>query len=162
MVFYFLFLQTSYFKDSFNDLSKIELQSALLNSDECEINQIEGIVTLPINKEEDSTIKIKEMPIINSSSIIKKELCYWNSEWDGIEDYNLWLKLRKQNKQFYNCSEILVRHRIHNDSAFNAKGNNNKVDNLLVSHGFTSRTEKKNNPSKINTPNVNKINMKLF
>jgi glycosyltransferase involved in cell wall biosynthesis len=73
-------------------------------------------------------------PIINSSSIIKKDLCYWNE--NGIEDYDLWLRLRKLGKQFFNCNEILVRHRIHNDSAFNAKGNDNKVDSLLVIHGF--------------------------
>jgi glycosyltransferase involved in cell wall biosynthesis len=73
-------------------------------------------------------------PIINSSSIIKKELCYWIE--NGIEDYDLWLRLRKQNKKFYNCPEILVKHRIHNTSAFNAKGNNDKVKPLLDLHGF--------------------------
>jgi glycosyltransferase involved in cell wall biosynthesis len=82
-------------------------------------------------------------PIINSSSIIRKELCYWNNNWNGIEDYDLWLRLRKANKNFFNCKEILVKHRIHNASAFNAQGNDNKVDSLLVSHGFKSRTEKK-------------------
>ena len=30
-------------------------------------------------------------PIINSSSIIRKEFCYWNE--NGIEDYDLWLRL---------------------------------------------------------------------
>jgi glycosyltransferase involved in cell wall biosynthesis len=73
-------------------------------------------------------------PIINSSVIIRKELCYWNE--NGIEDYDLWLRLRKQNKRFYNCPQILVKHRIHSESAFNAKGNNNKVPDLLKSHGY--------------------------
>jgi glycosyltransferase involved in cell wall biosynthesis len=73
-------------------------------------------------------------PIINSSSIIKKELCYWNE--NGIEDYDLWLRLRKQNKKFFNFKEILVKHRIHNASAFNSKGNNNKVEGLLKSFGL--------------------------
>ena len=67
----------------------------------------------------------KVNPVINSSSIIKKELCYWNPEYDGVEDYELWLKLRKSGKQFYNCQEILVKHRIHNTSAFNSNGENN-------------------------------------
>ena len=67
-------------------------------------------------------------PVINSSSIIRKELCFWNE--NGIEDYDLWLKLRKQNKSFYNCSEVLVKHRIHKTSAFNAQGNNNLVEYL--------------------------------
>jgi glycosyltransferase involved in cell wall biosynthesis len=73
-------------------------------------------------------------PIINSSVIIKKEFCYWNE--NGIEDYDLWLKLKKQNQKFYNCKQILVKHRIHSESAFNSKGNNNKVEGLLQSYGL--------------------------
>jgi glycosyltransferase involved in cell wall biosynthesis len=98
-------------------------------------------------------------PIINSSSIIKKDLCYWNSKWDGIEDYDLWLRLRKLGKKIFNCNEILVRHRIHSSSAFNAKGNDNKVDSLLIAHGFKSRLVES---SKINILQLNKIDMKLF
>lgn len=75
-------------------------------------------------------------PIINSSVIIKKELCHWEPIWDGIEDYDMWLRLKAQNKNFYNSVYILVRHRIHASSAFNAKGNNNKVKDLLLSHGY--------------------------
>jgi len=75
-------------------------------------------------------------PIINSSSIIKKELCHWNSYYDGVEDYDLWLKLRRDGKTFYNCKEALVKHRIHSDSAFNAQGNDNKVEDLLKSYGY--------------------------
>jgi glycosyltransferase involved in cell wall biosynthesis len=78
-------------------------------------------------------------PVINSSVIIRKELCYWNGDWDGVEDYDMWLRLRKQNKKFYNIKKILVKHRIHNQSAFNAKGNNAKVDSLLISHGLKYR-----------------------
>lgn len=79
----------------------------------------------------------KVNPIINSSSVIRKEFCYWNE--NGIEDYDLWLTLRGQNKRFFNCPQILVKHRIHTASAFNSKGNDNKVDNLLISHGYKSR-----------------------
>ena len=71
-------------------------------------------------------------PIINSSIIIKKEFAKWNE--NGIEDYDLWLTLRKMQKKFYNCPEILVKHRIHNDSAFNSKGNHMLVSNLLKKH----------------------------
>jgi glycosyltransferase involved in cell wall biosynthesis len=70
-------------------------------------------------------------PIINSSALIKKKLCYWRKEWDGVEDYDLWLRLRKQKCKFYNFEEILVNHRIHEASAFNSKGNHNKVCELL-------------------------------
>jgi glycosyltransferase involved in cell wall biosynthesis len=101
-------------------------------------------------------------PIINSSSIIRKELCYWSKEWDGVEDYDLWLRLRRQNKKFFNCKDILVKHRIHRASAFNANGNNDKVDNLLISHGFKSRAERQNDPTRIQVPQINKIKMNLF
>ena len=97
-------------------------------------------------------------PIINSSSIIRKELAYWNE--NGIEDYDIWLRLRKNNKKFYNFKEILVKHRIHDNSAFNSKGNDDKVDELLVKHGFKSRHERNNYPTKLNMPH--KINMKLI
>ena len=73
-------------------------------------------------------------PIINSSSIIRKELCHWNE--NGIEDYDLWIRLRKQNKRFYNCKAVLVKHRIHTASAFNSKGNDDLVPKLLKLHGF--------------------------
>ena len=73
-------------------------------------------------------------PVINSSSIIRKDLCFWNNIYDGVEDYDLWLKLKNQNKKFYNCEQILVKHRIHNNSSFNSKGNNNLVSNLLKNY----------------------------
>ena len=69
-------------------------------------------------------------PIINSSCLIKKSLCYWNFKEDGVEDYDLWLSLWKKNKKFFNVPSIEVFHRVHNNSAFNAKGNNLKVENL--------------------------------
>ena len=76
-------------------------------------------------------------PIINSSVIVRKELCSWNSKFDGVEDYDLWIRIQKLKKRFYNCPQILVLHRIHNSSAFNSGGkNNNKVPDLLKSHGF--------------------------
>ena len=57
-----------YFKDSFNDLSKIDQGSNLLNSSECEVNQIEGVVTLPIDRDKITTIAISKTPIINTNS----------------------------------------------------------------------------------------------
>jgi teichuronic acid biosynthesis glycosyltransferase TuaG len=121
---------------------KLEIQSKFLyyydvvGSNCIWFGDINGIVPkiplFDISKEDFSKVN----PIINSSSIIKKNLCYWNPKLDGIEDYDLWLRLRLQNKKFYNCNEILVKHRIHRQSAFNAKGNNNKVKNLLKFYGL--------------------------
>lgn len=74
-------------------------------------------------------------PIINSSVILRKNLCFWDATFDGLEDYDLWIRLRKQNKTFYNSPEILVKHRIHETSAFNSGGkNNNRVPILLKHH----------------------------
>jgi glycosyltransferase involved in cell wall biosynthesis len=73
-------------------------------------------------------------PIINSSALIKKTLAKWLSEWDGVEDYELWLRLWRENRRFYNCPEVQVKHRIHKTSAFNAKGNNNQVAALRGLH----------------------------
>ena len=58
-------------------------------------------------------------PIINSSSIIRKSLCRWDNSPNCVEDYELWLRLWKNGKTFYNCSEVLVKHRLHKTSAFN-------------------------------------------
>ena len=61
-------------------------------------------------------------PVINSSTLIRKSICFWDKKYDGVEDYDLWLKLWRAGKKFYNCSQILIKHRIHKTSAFN---NNN-------------------------------------
>jgi len=92
----------------------------------------EGIVPIiPIGDISDFDFKLVN-PIINSSSIIKKELCYWND--NGIEDYDLWLRLRKKGCKFFNYKEILVKHRIHSTSAFNSKGHHNKVENIFKNY----------------------------
>ena len=68
-------------------------------------------------------------PIINSSCLVKKELCYWDGTLN-LEDYDLWMRLWKQCKKFYNVDTVQVLHRIHTESAFNAKGNHLQVDKL--------------------------------
>jgi glycosyltransferase involved in cell wall biosynthesis len=58
-------------------------------------------------------------PIINSSAVLRKDLCCLNKITTGVEDYDLWLRLWRNKKKFYNCSEVLVKHRLHSASAFN-------------------------------------------
>jgi len=73
-------------------------------------------------------------PMINSSALIKKELAIkykWNPAYDGIEDYAFFLTARNNNKRFYNVDEILVKHRIHQNSAFNSKDNSGLIRQLL-------------------------------
>lgn len=74
-------------------------------------------------------------PIINSSVIIHISLANWNEETtNGLEDYELWLKLNKiGNIKFYNCSQVLVKHRIHNNSAFNLH-NSQFINELLLQY----------------------------
>ena len=74
-------------------------------------------------------------PIINSSVIIHTPLAFWNESESNclLEDYELWLELRKRGVgvvRFYNCDEVLVKHRLHTDSAFNGK-NTGRVEELL-------------------------------
>lgn len=71
-------------------------------------------------------------PIINSSSIIRKTFASWNPKYDGVEDYDLWLRLRRDNRQFYNVDEVLVRHRVHQTSAFNSQDQRSKLAEILA------------------------------
>ena len=62
-------------------------------------------------------------PIINSSVLLRTSLLqYDESETTGVEDYDLWMRLRYLTKppiRFYNIPQVLVGHRIHKESAFN-------------------------------------------
>jgi len=64
-------------------------------------------------------------PIINSSSLIRKELAIWN-ENERFDDYELWLELSLNKKKFYNIRDILCMHRIYNNSSFNSDVEFNK------------------------------------
>jgi hypothetical protein len=57
-----------FFTDSFADASKIESASPLLNASECNINQAEGIITLPVDQANTTTINVTLAPVINSNS----------------------------------------------------------------------------------------------
>jgi teichuronic acid biosynthesis glycosyltransferase TuaG len=61
--------------------------------------------------------------IINSSSMINRRGrdISWDFSWDGVEDYDLWIRLIKDGWTFFNIDMVLVRHRIHSDSFFNTK-----------------------------------------
>lgn len=79
-----------------------------------------GVPTGPL----DRTDFMRGNTIINSSVIIPKKHSYWNN-LVGIEDYDMWLTLRLKGLKFFNCPQVLVKHRIHGDSAFNANDQNN-------------------------------------
>lgn len=97
---------------------------------------MEGITPrIPLNDFSDFDFALCN-PIINSSVLIRKDLCLWLSN-DGVEDYELWLTLRKQAKRFYNCSDILVKHRIHPTSAFNTQDHSNLIAKLIDNYRST-------------------------
>lgn len=60
-------------------------------------------------------------PIINSSALIRKEFAIWNEQLPALEDYDMWLRLWKSERRFYNVQGILTLHRIHESSFFNTK-----------------------------------------
>jgi glycosyltransferase involved in cell wall biosynthesis len=63
--------------------------------------------------------------IINSSCFVKtdcfREVGGWDPAVEGLEDYDVWVKMVKKGKTFYNIQEGLTYHRIHSSSNFNAK-----------------------------------------
>uniref|UniRef100_A0A6C0D5F2 Glycosyltransferase 2-like domain-containing protein n=1 Tax=viral metagenome TaxID=1070528 RepID=A0A6C0D5F2_9ZZZZ len=95
--------------------------------------EMNGIVpSIPLN--DISTYNFLQVnPIINSSSIIRKSECYWRPELNYYEDYDLWLRLRKSEKKFFNIPEVLVKHRIHKTSAFNSTNTSQSLQDLLMS-----------------------------
>ena len=72
-------------------------------------------------------------PIINSSVLIRKELCWWDPSFD-VEDYELWLRLQKLGKTFYNVETILTHHRIHILSAFNTRDHSAQINEIKRIH----------------------------
>lgn len=68
-------------------------------------------------------------PIINSSAIIRKCDAWWDDtdyqyKIKGLDDYDMWLRLKNKNKMFFNIKKVLCKHRIHNTSAFNTSNAN--------------------------------------
>ena len=63
--------------------------------------------------------------IINTSAIFKTkdtiEVNGWDTNIDGIEDYDFWLKLMKKGCSFINVAKQLVLHRVHDGSNFNTQ-----------------------------------------
>ncbi len=57
-----------YFSDSFNNLSRIDFNSLLINTKQAEVDQAQGIITLPIDKSLFVPIQVTTIPVINNSS----------------------------------------------------------------------------------------------
>jgi glycosyltransferase involved in cell wall biosynthesis len=75
----------------------------------------------------DPAILERHNPIINSSSLIRREYCTWelNEINFAMDDYHLWMKICLSGGKLYNIPEFLVWHQIHRTSSFNSKGQTN-------------------------------------
>jgi teichuronic acid biosynthesis glycosyltransferase TuaG len=62
-------------------------------------------------------------PIINSSSMFYKKDAFWNESINALDDYEMWLRLNKEGKTFYNIQEELCLHRVYSSSFYNSKDN---------------------------------------
>lgn len=96
------------------------------------INYIDSndiIIGSPLLSTQDEDIKKNSFlgvnQIANTSAIFKKsdslEIDGWREDLDGIEDYDFWLRLMRNNKTFFNIPENLLLHRLHSNSNFNTK-----------------------------------------
>jgi glycosyltransferase involved in cell wall biosynthesis len=115
--------------------TKLAVQAELLRKDQYDIvgtkcvyfESLEGVVPqIPDGDFSDFNFKLVN-PVINSSAVLRKELCKWNEEFAGVEDYELWVRLRRANKRFYNFEDVLVKHRVHQNSAFNTQDHSAKI-----------------------------------
>ena len=133
--------------DDFWHSEKLEKQAALIgkydvigtlthyiNSD----NEVTGLLRLA---EDSDSIRngfsVLHNQIVNSSCLIKKKDVLscggWDPDLESLEDFDLWIRLHKSGKTFYNIQEFLVYHRIHTGSNFNAsKGQGTIVRNKLI------------------------------
>lgn len=100
------------------------------------IDEYENIIGGPNLSKSDKDIKLNSLKGVNqiaNTSVILKKKCIeevggWDINLDGIEDFELWLKIMKKNYTFHNLSTIEVMHRLHKNSNFNTKQFNlNKI-----------------------------------
>ncbi len=93
------------------------------------IDEYDHIIGQPNLAFDDIAIKTLSLnginQVANTSTIFKLEdileINGWREDIDGIEDFDLWLRLMKNNKYFINLNKYLVHHRIHRNSNFNSK-----------------------------------------
>lgn len=70
-------------------------------------------------------------PLLHSATILRTSLAHWNGENRILEDYELWIRLRYQNRaKILNIPYVLMKHRIHKTSHFNTR-NAEAVPQLL-------------------------------
>ncbi len=102
-----------------------------------EENQIINTLNLSLDNE---SIKIGfsmgHNQIINSSCMVKTDCFKSANGWDplveGMEDFDMWVKISNMGRTFKNLPEPLVYHRIHKNSNFNAKKLDVTIEDILI------------------------------
>lgn len=107
----------------------------VVGTDAIYFGEADGLPGITVG-EFDNTVFAKHNPMINSSIIMKKIDAVWNEDWAPLEDYQLWIKLIKENKTFYNINEQLVKHRVYNGSFFN-NTNDEKAQELRKQYALS-------------------------
>lgn len=124
--------------DDMWDNNKLELQIEEFKSKNVDIvgsscyyiDENNSIISNPISVQEfDSEIKKLTLQgrnqIINSSFMAKtfwiKNISGWCEDLPALEDYDMWIRLIKNDVVFTNIQKPLVYHRIHKESNFNSK-----------------------------------------
>ena len=114
---------------------KLEKQAELLKKNHYDVvgtkcvyfENLDGVIA-NIPDGDISSFNFKEVnPVINSSAVLRKELGFWKEDFAGVEDYELWVRLWMQGKQFFNFEDVLVKHRVHPTSAFNTQDHGAKI-----------------------------------
>lgn len=82
--------------------------------------------------------------IVNSSALLKtehaREIGGWDSSFEGLEDFDFWLRLAKSKRTFHNIQKVLVHHRVHSESNFNARVLQYGTKDLLIKNQINLST----------------------
>lgn len=93
------------------------------------INEMDDIIGGVSLAHSHSIIKEKSLKgdnqVANTSAIVRKqclqEIEGWREDLDGIEDFDLWLRLMRKGYKFINLETVEVWHRLHSKSNFNTQ-----------------------------------------
>jgi glycosyltransferase involved in cell wall biosynthesis len=102
-----------------------------------EKNQITNTLNLALDNDSiKSGFSQGHNQIINSSCMVKTDCFRLANGWDylveGMEDFDMWVKISNMGKTFKNLQEHLVYHRIHTNSNFNAKKLDVTIEDILI------------------------------
>lgn len=126
--------------------NKLEKQIQFINENDVIGSQIQYCDSLnqiingnPILELYDQNIKYKTIrgnnQVANSSVLMRKSSVMsvggWDETLEGLEDYDLWIRMMINGCRFINLSDFLMIHRKHQNSNFNTMSNQ-KHDDLML------------------------------